>query len=408
MVEQQVDTLIANASLHDRPGRWSVGIAQGKFAYVGQAFSGAASHSIDANGRLLLPGLLEPHTHIDKTYTWQHPHTQTSATLPPLRQAILQMQHIKASRQPEAVSIAARRALERAISFGVSHLRSHIDLGEERDLATVEQLLMLREEFQPRIHIEYTALGSCDSPAQMRLMQTALARGVDHVGGAPALNEDPRRAVAAAVDLAAATGKPLDLHIDETENPASPCLEYLAELVLQRDFKLPVLASHCCSLAFVDAATRARIADKVQAAGIHLISLPACNLVLMGRSQQPAPRGALPVNALLQHGIKVCAGSDNVGDPFQPWGDYDPLRSAALCAEVAHIDTPETAFALCSSAVASAFALPDYGIATGNRADCSLLEASSVRAALAESPLRSHVFFAGRLILQQQLQQQWS
>ncbi|MES2604325.1 MAG: amidohydrolase family protein, partial [Pseudomonadota bacterium] len=189
----------------------------------------------------------------------------------------------------------------------------------------------------------------------------------------------------------------------------SPCLETLADLVIHRRFPWRVMASHCCSLAFVDLSARARILAKVKAAGIHLVALPACNLVLMGRNEQQAkPRGSLPVDALLKAGVSVCVGTDNVGDYFQPWGDYDPLRNAALCAEMSQLDEPLRVFPLISSAVAAAFNVRDYGIAPGNRADCSLLDTSSLREALAESPLRTHVFFAGKLVLQQQLQQTWS
>ncbi len=405
----QLDTLITNASLHNRKGRWCIGINHRQFSYVGQTFTGGANYTIDANGKLLLPGLLEPHAHLDKTYTWQDGDAALPPTTSALRQAIVRMQAVKASRTPESITVALRRALNRAISFGVSGIRSHIDIGEERDLHTVRQLLAVRDEYRDLIKIEYTALGSCDTLQQEKLLRLALSCGVDHVGGAPALSADPRKALATLFALAEQVNKPLDLHIDETENPTSPCLEALAELVVEHQFKQRVMASHCCSLAFTDTFTRSRILTKVKVAGIHLVSLPACNLVLMGRRDlQPKPRGALPVDELLRANIPVSVGTDNVGDFFQPWGDYDPLRSAALCAEVAQIDEPERVFTLASSAVASAFGIDDYGIAVGNRADCSLLDAASLREALSESPLRTHVFFSGKLILQQQLQQQWS
>lgn len=405
----QFDTLISNARLHDREGLWYVGLLDGRFAFVGLSCSDAAVHTLDASGKLLLPGLLEPHTHIDKTYSWQDPGAGQPQEPEALRQAISNMRKIKAGRAPAVVVAAARRAFDRAVSFGVSHLRSHLDLGDAQDLANIRHLLELREEYRAKIRIEYTALGGTDTAEQRALMRAALTAGVDCVGGAPALTPNPLQAVAGAIALAEEFGKPLDLHIDETENPESPCLETLADLVHARRFPLPVLASHCCSLAFVSPRNRSRILDKVRAAGIHLVALPACNLVLMGRKHpSPKPRGSLPVDELLRENIRVCAGTDNVGDPFQPWGDYDPLRSAALCAEVAQIDVPAVAFSLISTAPAAAFWLTDYGIASGNRADCSLLETDNLRTALAESPLRSHVFFAGKLVLQQHLQQTWN
>lgn len=408
-MNQPVDTLITNVTLHDKPGRWQVAMQAGRFVHVGSDFNGESLHTINANGNLLLPGLIEAHSHIDKTYTADISDDGGVPETEALREAIRRMWLAKRQRTPATVTAAARRAFDRAISFGVSHLRSHIDIGDASDLDVVRTLVALRDEYRGLLTIEYTALGGLATPEQYDLMRAALAAGVDCVGGAPALTLDPVRSTAAALLLAEESGKPLDLHIDENENPNSPCLEHLADLVVARNFALPVLASHCCSLAYASAADRARVLAKVKAAGISLITLPACNLVLMGRrSSEPKPRGALPVLEALQLGINVCAGTDNVGDPFQPWGDYDPLQSAAICAQVAQVDDAALAFSLVSTSVAGALRQSDYGIAVGKRADCSLLAGSDLRQALAESPLRTHVFHGGTLVLQQHLQQQWS
>ncbi len=403
------DILINNVTLPDAQTKVSVAMQDGRFVHIGPAFGGSAALTIDANGKLLLPGLLEAHTHIDKTYTWHSGDDDGPQEAEALREAIRRMHLAKRERTLASVERAARRAFDRAISFGVSCLRSHIDIGDSSDLAIVDLLLALRDEYRQKLTIEYTALGGLVTPQQSSLMHAALTAGVDCVGGAPALTDDPVTSVRAAVALADEYGKPLDLHIDENENPHSPCLEALADLVLQRRFALPVMASHCCSLSYASTTDRARVLDKVAAAGIALVTLPACNLVLMGRHVSALkPRGALPVLQALQLGITVCAGTDNVGDPFMPLGDYDPLRSAAICAQVAQLDEPAAAFARISTAPAVALQRSDYGLAVGKRADCSLLAAYDLRTALAESPLRTHVFFGGRLLLQQQLQQQWN
>lgn len=402
------DIVIRNATLHDRPGRWQVAMADGRFTVIAHHYAGVAARSIDADGHLLLPGLLEVHTHIDKTYTFGHGDDSAIPEPEALREAIRRMWSAKQHRTPATVEKAARRAFDRAISFGISHLRSHIDVGEAQDLDVVHTLVALRDEYRNKLTIEYTALGAQDTPWQSALLRSALAAGVDCVGGAPALSEDPVAGVTAAVEMAERNGKPLDLHIDENETPDSPCLETLADLVIKHRLEIPVMASHCCSLGYAKPQHRARVLGKVRDAGIALVTLPACNLVLMGRRHdEPRPRGMLPFKEAHARGITVCIGTDNVGDPFQPWGDYDPLRSAALAAHVAHVDDAASAFAGISTMAASALRRGDYGLAPGCRADCSLLATGDLREALAESPLRTHVFFGGRLVLHQQLQQQW-
>ena len=53
------------------------------------------------------------------------------------------------------------------------------------------------------------------------LLRDAIAAGVDLVGGCPHLDTDPIEANATLLSIAAAAGLPLDLHTDETLDPAA-------------------------------------------------------------------------------------------------------------------------------------------------------------------------------------------
>ncbi|MEZ4708098.1 MAG: hypothetical protein R3A44_12875 [Caldilineaceae bacterium] len=83
---------------------------------------------------------------------------------------------------------------------------------------------------------------------------------------APALMPDPAATVAAAFNMAQRTGKPLDLHIDETEEPHMLTLEQVAELTMAHAMQGQVTVSHCCSLAFVAQDVADRVMDSVAAA----------------------------------------------------------------------------------------------------------------------------------------------
>eukprot|EP00903_Cladosiphon_okamuranus_P004423 g4421.t1 len=270
------------------------------------------------------------------------------------------MAQIKNSRSLDDVDKRARQGLERAISKGVCYMRSHLDLGSERDLAVIERLMDLRRDYTDKIQLEYSLLCSLDSEDQIQLAEQAFALGADAIGGAPALNEHPQQSIDQALEFAHRHQCPLDLHIDETADPDSGCLEYLAERVLDTGFSQPVTASHCCSLGFQADADRARVIEKVRRAGVHIISLPACNLQLIGRGQSPVPRGSAPIKELLDAGVNVSAGCDNVQDPFHPWGDYEPLGTACISAGIAQLDSkssPQTAMDLVTKNAASAMNL---------------------------------------------------
>ncbi len=404
-----LDRLIENLRIPGRDGLHSLGILQGRFVNLVEGKPVSAKWTLDAAGALMIPGLVQPHCHLDKSYSlgsedYDYPSSDT------LRGAIDTMQELKSFRSQAQIAASMERALTTAVRNGTSAMVTHIDLGTESDLKMIEMAISLKHKFVNLIDLKVTTLSGLSSSEELALARKALALGADALGGCPALTDDPDQAVLNAIQIAEQFNCPLDLHIDETEDPASKSLERLADLVIERGFSNRVRASHCCSLGFMQTADRTRIIDKLVRAGIHVVALPACNLVLMGAQQTPAPRGIAPVRELLDAGVNVSVGCDNVQDPFQPWGSYDPLYTASINAMASQLQGPDFAadcLSMVSSRAAWALGIENYGIEAGCRADFSLVEAESVRQAIAEQPVRSWVFFRGEPVLHQQLNQQW-
>ena len=145
--------------------------------------------------------------------------------------------------------------------------------------------------------------------------------------------------------------------------------------------------------------TRQReVAELVATAGIDVVALPHTNLFLQGRDHQSAmPRALTAVRALRAAGVNVCAGADNLQDPFNPMGRADPLETASLMVMAAHL-LPDDALHAVSGAVRQAVTGRTGGIAVGEPADLVALHASSVREALAFGPTDRLVLRRGRLI----------
>ena len=342
-----------------------------------------------------MPGFVDLHTHLDKAYSILD---NTSGTL---GEAIRIWQSYRQSRTAEDIRRAAERALRTAIQNGVTAMRSHIDIGTRDDLLAVEVLLELREDYREKIDIEFVALGtSAGKPEWRDGMIESLKMDVDIIGGCPALCSDPKEEIDAIFELAAQTGKAIDLHIDETEDPSMLSLEILAEQTIETGMQGQVTAGHCCSLGFVDLETQNRIMAKVAEAKITIVTLPSCNLVLMGRHQHPVPRGITPVKQLLSAGVNVCAASDNVGDPFNPFGSYDLLQIANLNAHLAHMTgQPELLESLEMVTDKPRLSLGlKGGIQVGHPADIVVVDCKQKIDAILAPPARLATFKAGRLI----------
>lgn len=399
------DWILRQARIDDATPLTDIALAEGQITAMAHELSLTAAQEWDLAGRVVLPGLVDAHTHLDKTYFPLHNQSGT------LIEAIAVWRANKRNRSKAQIQATVRRALQTAIANGITAMRSHIDVEARSDLTTVETILELRAEWAAWIDLQLVALGYPGGSAENKaVIRSALDMGIDFVGGVPALTANPQHEIAATFALAEAVGKPIDLHIDETEDPQMLSLETLAELTIAHGRQGQVTAGHCCSLAFADAATAARVIDKVAEAGLHIITLPSCNLVLMGRSQQPVPRGITQVKELLARGVNVSAASDNVSDPFNPFGNYDLLQIANLNAHLAHLSGTaeiQESLQMVTSRPAQALGLPDYGIGVGKRADLVVLDTTTYLDAVTALPPRLATFKNGRLLVRTQTDRQW-
>jgi cytosine/creatinine deaminase len=351
----------------------------------------------DLEGRVVLPGFVEAHCHIDKTLTIDRVGNAAGTLL----EAIHNWIAFKPQLTREDYLARGRRALLMALRMGTTNLRTHVDV-DANGLLALESVLELKQEFAGRVDMQVVALGGPSlSDAEFAAMQHALEMGADIVGGCPAIRSDPKAEVMRALELAEQFGRLVDLHVDENENPESLALEMLAEETISRGLEGRVTAGHCCSLAFVDDRTAARVIEKVARARINIVTLPACNLVLQGREMNPAPRGLTRVKQLLEAGVNVVTGTDNVQDPFQPLGNYDLLAASNLTALAAHM-TGRTqileTLEMTTTRAARVLGLEHHGVRVGCIADLVVIDAQSRLEALAQVSTNRMVIKAGRIL----------
>jgi cytosine deaminase len=235
------------------------------------------------------------------------------------------------------------------------------------------------------------------------LLREALRLGADLAGGAPHLDPDPPGAMQNCLDAAADAGVGVDLHTDETLDPAALGLEDLAKHVVASGFPHPVTASHCVSLGMQGPDVAARVADAVAEAGISIVTLPQTNLFLQGRAHTRAvPRGLTAVRALLDAGVTVAGGGDNLRDPFNPMGRGDPMETASLLVTAGHL-LPEQAYSAVSAGARAAMglsAVPAAGaLVNGIAADLLAIRAGSLTEAVAAANPDRTVISAGRIVV---------
>jgi len=396
--------LLKQARIPNKEGLHSLLLQDGKIALNPDHVRISNAQVWDLAGRTVLPGLADMHVHLDKTYS---DFTNISGTL---WGAIESFRVTIATRTEQQIYDRAERALKTAVSAGVTRMRSHVNLGSKADLELFRILSALRDRYQLAVELQLVGMVSINLlQNEPDVVNQAQALGLDLIGGAPALEEDPSGAVTKLVSAAVDRQLPIDLHIDETEDPKSVTLLALAEAVSQQNVQLPVTAGHCCSLAFMSEAQQANILSRVSDAGLTLVTLPMCNLMLMGREMHPSPRGVAPARAIIDQGIDLCAASDNVHDPFNPFGNYDPLSAmqlTVLAGQLTDQATLSRAYDLVTLNADRHFS-SGGAIADGEPADLTVLDETDPVAGVVNPPRRLATFKAGRQVFRSKTQETW-
>ena len=345
----------------------------------------AAAVDVALDGWLVLGAPVEPHAHLDKVFT-----ADTVANpAGDLDGAIAAWAGTHGDRSVDEIAARAERALRRMVRAGFTAVRTHVDCGPGVDLRAVDALVGLRERYAPVIDVQVGALvlpptvGE-GSGAVLARLDEAIARGIDVVGGAPFVETDVRASTAVLLARAADAGLPVDFHTDETLDPEATGLAVLAELAV--GFPGRVTASHCCALGMTDPGRQAEIAGAVAAAGVGVVALPLTNLFLLSRDRPTAPpRGLTAIGALESAGVALCAGGDNVQDPFNAMGRADAFETAALTVMAGHVEVTR-AWGMVTDAARVVLGLAPAGPQVGAIADLLVVPANGLRAAVADAP----------------------
>jgi cytosine deaminase len=356
-----------------------------------------APDSLDLSGYLLLPAPAEPHAHINTALTADRIPNPAGD----LDGAIAAWHHYQASVTHDDFVDRATRAALLGLANGTTAIRTHIDIDETVGTKAVQALLEVRERLRDLVDLQLVPLPvkltGPECAEVQAVLRKAMELGVDVVGGCPHLDPDPVAYHQLALSLAAEFGCPVDLHTDETLDHSVLYLPHLADLVAETRFPHGVTASHCVSLGVQPPEVVADIAKRVAAAGMAVVCNPQTNLVLQARGWPSAPpRGLTALRSLVEAGVTVAGGGDNLRDPFNPVGRADPLETASLLVTAGHL-TLEEAYAAVSSGARAAMGLPEVQVAPGFPAELLAVQASSLGEAIAGGTSRV-VIHQGRVV----------
>jgi cytosine deaminase len=304
----------------------------------------------------------------------------------------------------EDVRTRMRFGLRSAWAHGTRALRTHLDSIPPQHEISFPVFRELREEWSGMVDLQAVCLVSCENVGPDTHF-SAVADIVAESGGVlgmvtypvPDLEERLRLFFRMASDR----GLDADFHVDETMDPSSETLRQIAGAVIETGFEGRVVAGHCCSLSAQDEARAMETLDLVARAGIHVVSLPMCNLYLQDRGPgTPRRRGITLVHEMKARGIPVSFASDNTRDPFYAYGDLDMLEVMRQATRIGHLDHSDGDWPLAFNEVpAAAMGIDPPGLAPGDSADLVIFNAREWTELFARPQSDRIVLRSGKAIL---------
>jgi len=381
------DQIFRNALLRSSATPVDIGVKGGRIAAIEPKLACEAVE-VDLGGHLALPGFVDTHIHLDKACLLGrcgHNHGSVS-------EAIRAVAGMKKDFTVEDVYARGAKVLERAIVHGTTRMRTHVEIDPRIGLRGYEAVKALKRDHAWAIDLSLCVFpqeGLTNDPGSEELLIQALRDGGEAIGGCPYMDTAPNAHLERIFDLAQEFDVDVDLHLDFDLDPSWWHLDEVCRQTERRSYQGRVAIGHATKLSALPPERLKAATAQLANAGVAVTVLPATDLYLMGReATHNAPRGLTLAHKLVDNGVLCSVATNNVLNPFTPFGDASLLRMANFYANVAHASVSDfdTCLDLVTDLPARLMNLGDYGIKVGNPADLIVLDTKDSRFAIAELP----------------------
>ncbi|HEY4857667.1 MAG TPA: amidohydrolase family protein [Xanthobacteraceae bacterium] len=396
-----MDLILRNARLAGEDRRSAdIGIENGKIVAI-EPHLRVEAEIIDLAGRLVSPGFVETHIHLDKSCILD----RCTSDRGDLDEAIKEVAKAKAAFTPEDVRARATRTLEKAILHGTTHMRTHLEVDPVVGLRSLEGVLPLIKDYAWALDLEICVFpqeGLLNNPGTDELMVEGLKRGCRVVGAAPYTDTNPPGQIDRVFEMAREFDVDIDMHLDFGPTAAGMDVEHVCRRTDEYKYGGRVAIGHVTKATSLPPDKLAAMAKRLAGAGVALTVLPSTDLFLMGRHHQHdhnITRGVVPAHKLIHHGVNCALSSNNVLNPFTPFGDCSLMRMANLYANIAQVGKRtdmSACFDMITTRPAQIMRLKHYGVTVGDAADLVVLDATEPEMAVAELVPVLYAFKRGR------------
>lgn len=382
-----MDLILRNARLDHAPGELvDIALSDGRIAAIAPELAAEGAEE-DLGGRLVTAGFVETHLHLDKSCILD----RTASRRGDLAEAIGEVARVKGAFTAEDVYARARRTLEKCVVNGTTLVRTHVEVDPGIGLVGLEGVKAAAADLAFAVDVEICVFpqeGLLNNPGTEELMIAALGNGATVVGAAPYTDSDPAGQIDRVFEIARDFDADIDMHLDLAADPTELDLVRVCRRTEEYGLGGRVAIGHVTKLAQADPLRFAEATRMLAGAGVAVTVLPATDLFLMHRdATHSVPRGVTPAHRLAAHGVTCSLATNNVLNPFTPFGDCSLIRMANLYANVCQVGARETmadCFRMVSSDAARLMNRRSHTLRQGAPATLVVVDAIDPATAVAE------------------------
>ena len=363
-----------------------IAVADGRIADIAPHIAADAPQE-ELDGRLVTAGFVETHIHLDKSCILDRCNCEQGT----LKEAIETVAAAKRDFTEADIYARAQRTLEKAIVQGTTRMRTHVEVDPRVGLSGFRAVRALKRDYAWALDLEICVFpqeGLTNDPGAEELLVQACQEGADVIGGCPYTDTDPAAQIARIFDIARRFDLDIDFHLDFDLDPSWMHLDEVCRQTDAHRWGGRVAIGHVTKLSAIDHSRLREIGRRLADAGVAVTVLPATDLFLMGREHDHhVPRGVAPAHRLLAHGVICSLATNNVLNPFTPFGDCSLIRMANLYANTAQIGGSRglrECFDMITTLPARLMNAAGYGVAVGHPADLVVLDSRDPAMAVAE------------------------
>ncbi|MFM0028927.1 amidohydrolase family protein [Paraburkholderia madseniana] len=367
----------------------NLAVREGRFVAIGPERSAiGGAEVVDLAGHLVLPGFVDGHIHLDKSFVgdrWR-PHRHVAS----LRERLAIEKQELASAAP--IVERADALIRQAASYGTIAMRSHVDVDATTGLTNLHAVMEAREKWRGVVDIELVAFpqaGVVSCPGTAEVLDAAAREGAQVVGGIDptTLDGDADGQLDIVFGIAEKRGVKIDVHLHEPGQQGIDQLHRIAARTHASGLNGRVSVSHAYGLGDVAPEVLDRVAAALAEAGISIMT------------NAPGDRAFPPILQLRAAGVRVFAGNDNIQDAWWPYGNGDMLQRAMLVGYRSGFYTDEelrVALHMATEAGAVVLEKSSYGLKVGNEATFIIVKAPNAAAAVAAAPADRAIVRSGQ------------